>query len=80
MKIEYEIISKGELTDSIRNIFANMLKEQGKVKGDLSKKADRCKFLCMVNPSSTVIGIFQQKGRAKYMILLDFDFRYVGNT
>ncbi len=57
MKIDYEIIRKEELTGSIRNMFAKMLEKQGKVKGDLSKKADRCKFLCIVKINDKISGI-----------------------
>lgn len=42
MKIEYEIIQRTEIDDSIRSTFAEMLRKQGKVKGDLLTKADRC--------------------------------------
>lgn len=58
MNIEYQIILKENITDSHRIIFSRLLKEQGKVKGDLAKKADRCKIICLVliNDNAVAIG------------------------
>lgn len=57
MKIEYEIIDHAEITDSVRQGFAAMLSKQGKVKGDLATKADRCKLLCIARVNGKVIAI-----------------------
>lgn len=57
MKIEYEILAKEQLSDAIRNIFADALKIQGKVQGSLQKKADRCRFLCIARIDGDVVGI-----------------------
>lgn len=57
MNIEYKIVLKKDLTDSHRNTFAELLKEQGKVKYDLNLKADRCKIICLVSVNSKVIAI-----------------------
>ncbi|MCG7862022.1 MAG: GNAT family N-acetyltransferase [Candidatus Thiodiazotropha endolucinida] len=57
MKIEYEIVLKGNLTDDIRNVFAGMLKQQGKVQGELQKKADRCKLLGIARISGKPVSI-----------------------
>lgn len=57
MKIEFEIIAKEELTDSIRGIFAAALKQQRKVKGNLQKKADRCRLLGIAKIDGEVVGI-----------------------
>ena len=65
MKIEYEIIRKEELSDNIRTIFAGALKKQGKVKGDLDKKADRCKVLCIAKINEDIAGIGAIKTKTK---------------
>lgn len=57
MKIEYEIILKEILTDDIRNAFADMLKQQGKVQGDPQKKADRCKLICIARIGGEPVSI-----------------------
>ena len=57
IKIEYEIIKKEELNDNIRGIFAEALKKQGKVKDDLSIKADRCKLICIAKVNEDIAGI-----------------------
>ena len=57
MKIEYEIIDKADISDAVRSDFANALKMQGKVKGNLDRKADRCKFVCIVKIDESVVGV-----------------------
>ena len=57
MKIEFEVISKNQITDAIRETFAEALKRQGKVLGNLQEKADRCKLLCIAKIDSEVAGI-----------------------
>lgn len=44
---EFKIVAKKDLTDSDRKIFAELLQKQGKVKGNLLLKADRCKEICI---------------------------------
>jgi len=68
MKIEYQIILKENLTESHRMIFAQLLKEQGKVKGDLTLKADRCKMICLVFINKNAVAI----GGIKVKTLSDF--------
>lgn len=57
MEIQYKIIKKDELNDSYRKIFAEMLRKQGKVQGDLRTKADRCKYICLVEAADQVVAI-----------------------
>jgi len=57
IKIEYNIIKKEELSDHTRTIFAEALKKQGKVKGNLSIKADRCKIICIAKINEDIAGI-----------------------
>lgn len=56
-KIEYEIIHRAEIDDSVRTTFAEMLGKQGKVKGDLSAKANRCKLVCIARLNGKVVAI-----------------------
>jgi ribosomal protein S18 acetylase RimI-like enzyme len=57
LKIEFNVIDRAEIDDSIREIFATMLRKQGKVKGDLATKADRCKLLCVAKMNGKVVAI-----------------------
>jgi GNAT superfamily N-acetyltransferase len=57
MKLQYEIIHKNEIDDSHRSTFANLLKLQGKVKGNLLDKADRCMFICIVTLNNKPVAI-----------------------
>jgi len=57
MKIEYEIICNADISDAVRSAFASALKMQGKVKGNLEEKADRCKLVCIVKINENVVGI-----------------------
>jgi RimJ/RimL family protein N-acetyltransferase len=41
----------------VRKTVASLLKDQGKVKGVLSTKADRCKLLCIVRKDGHPIGM-----------------------
>lgn len=47
MNLEFQIILKENITDSHRKIVTQLLQKQGKVKGDLSTKADRCRIICL---------------------------------
>ena len=68
MNIEYQIILKEGITDSHRTTFAQLLKEQGKVKEDLNLKADRCKLIGFVILDGRAIGC----GGIKVKTLSDF--------
>jgi GNAT superfamily N-acetyltransferase len=68
MKTEYELTLKENLTDEVRKIFAGMLKQQGKVRGNLLEKADRCKFLCIANINGETAAI----GAVKIKTASDF--------
>lgn len=57
MKIEYEIIQRDQFDDSIRSIFATLLSKQGKVKGNLAAKADRCKVICIARVDGVAVAI-----------------------
>lgn len=57
MKIEYELVERRDIDDGIRAVVASLLKEQGKVMGDASRKADRCKHLCIVRKDGHPIGM-----------------------
>jgi len=57
MKIVYHIINKNDLTEIHRTVFGTLLKEQNKVRGDLSTKAGRCKVICIVNKNDEPIAI-----------------------
>jgi len=57
MKIEYEIIQNEQLDDPIRDVFATLLRKQGKVQGDFSKKADRCKIVGIARFDGTAVAI-----------------------
>lgn len=69
MKIEYHIVTHSEIDDELRATFAEKLRRQGKVKGDLTKKADRCKLLCLVKVDSAVVAV----GGIKKATATDFE-------
>jgi len=57
MKIEYETLQPDQFDVSIRDVFAAMLRKQGKVKGDLATKVDRCKLICIARTDGEVVAI-----------------------
>ncbi|MBS3953523.1 MAG: GNAT family N-acetyltransferase [Methylomicrobium sp.] len=57
MKIYYDIVKKENLKDEHRNVFSEMLQKQGKVKGNMMSKADRCKMICIAKDDSKVVSI-----------------------
>ncbi|MEQ9997137.1 GNAT family N-acetyltransferase [Pectobacterium versatile] len=63
MDTQFIIIENGKITDLHRGIFAGMLKAQGKVKGDLNTKADRCKSICFAyyNGELAAVGALKRK-------------------
>ncbi|MDA3894261.1 MAG: GNAT family N-acetyltransferase [Salinivirgaceae bacterium] len=54
--MEYQIILKERITDSHCKTFAELLREQGKVKGDLNLKVDRCIMIAFVFLDGEAIG------------------------
>jgi GNAT superfamily N-acetyltransferase len=68
MTLQYEIIYKNNLQHVHRTVFAELLKRQGKVEGDLLKKADRCKFICIatINDIPVAIGGVKPKTRRDF--------------
>lgn len=65
MTLQYEIIHKKDINDSHRSTFADLLKLQGKVKGNLLEKAERCKFICIVRLNASPIAIGGIKPKTK---------------
>jgi hypothetical protein len=63
MKVTFHIIEKKDFDEDHRKILARMLEQQGKVKGDLDQKIDRCKLICIVDIENDVaaIGAIKQK-------------------
>lgn len=49
MKIEYQVINHSKINDELRATFAEKLRKQKKVRGDPTKKADRCKLICIAS-------------------------------
>jgi len=68
MKIEYEIIEKNDFEDSHRDVFSDMLSKQGKVKGNLKSKVDRCKLICIakIDGKPVSIGAIKQKTQSDF--------------
>lgn len=69
MKIEYQIIAHSEIDDELRATIAEKLGQQRKVKGDLTKKADRCKLLCIAKIDGAVVAV----GGVKEATATDFE-------
>ncbi len=57
MKLEFEVVDKIDLQDHHRQLFADMLKLQGKVQGNLLTKADRCKSICIASIDGKPVAI-----------------------
>lgn len=57
MTLKYDIIYNNDIKDNHRAVFGDLLKRQGKVKGDLLRKADRCKFICIASLNENPIAI-----------------------
>lgn len=57
MKTQYNIISNEQVENTHREIFRKLLAIQGKVTGDLSGKADRCRYLCIVSVNDNPVSI-----------------------
>jgi GNAT superfamily N-acetyltransferase len=67
--IDFRLLEKTEFTENHRTLLADMLREQGKVQGDLSCKIDRCRFLCVADVDDQPAAI----GAIKEMTKSDFD-------
>lgn len=63
MTLSLELITKDKLTDEHWKNFADLLEKQGKVKGVLIEKADRCKLICItkLNDKPVAIGAIKKK-------------------
>lgn len=57
MELKYDIIKKLDIEDFHRKIFAELLGNQGKVQGNLTTKADRCKLICIASMDSKPVAI-----------------------
>lgn len=57
MKIEYQLLKREEVDGYVRDVFALMLEKQGKVRGKLQEKADRCKLLCVAKIDNRPVAI-----------------------
>ncbi|CAI1694510.1 Acetyltransferase (GNAT) family [Serratia quinivorans] len=70
MGAKFLVIEKENITYSYRYVFAKMLKSQGKVKGELNKKADRCKAICFAyyNGELAAIGALKIKTKSVFSI------------
>jgi len=69
MTLSFELTTKDKLTDEHRIIFADLLEKQGKVKGILIEKADRCKIICITKLNNKPVAI----GAIKKKTLSDFN-------
>ncbi len=65
MRIEFQVLTKNEINESVRETFAEALKRQGKVQGDVNEKAGRCKLLCIARIDDQVVGIGAIKVKTK---------------
>lgn len=65
INLKYKVIKKENLTNHDKNIFAKLLSKQGKVEGNLSKKANRCKVICIAYIDDTPVAIGGIKKKTK---------------
>lgn len=71
MNVQYEVVRAEELTSSIKRVFAEMLKKQGKVMGNLDAKADRCKMIALAKVNGHVVAIGAIKPKTRSVFSLD---------
>lgn len=69
MKLEYELLKREALDGTHRAIVAELLRKQGKVRGELAEKADRCNLLCIARIDSQAVAM----GAIKPATAADFD-------
>lgn len=74
MKIEYQVTNHSEINDELRATFAEKLGKQKKVRGDLTKKADRCRLICIAKVDGVVVAI----GGIKEKTQTDFEDEKAG--
>lgn len=67
MDLNFQLVEEPDIK-GYGSIIAALLKEQGKVGGDLSKKHARCKLLCLVSIDDRPVGM----GAIKEPTLSDF--------
>lgn len=67
-ELKFQLVFRDELEDSHRQIVAKLLEEQDKVNPPHGKKADRCRFICIVTKNEIPIGM----GAIKNKTELDF--------
>lgn len=68
MNIQYNIIANKDIQNSNRETFNKLLEIQGKVQGNLSEKADRCKIICIasINDEPIAIGGIKPKTNSDF--------------
>jgi GNAT superfamily N-acetyltransferase len=69
VKTEYEPLARDALDDTHRTLVAELLRKQGKVRGNLATKADRCQLLCISRVDDQAVAI----GAIKPATSADFD-------
>lgn len=69
MTVDYAIFEKADVDDALRALVASLLGKQGKVLGNLSEKADRCRLICIARVDEHAIGM----GAIKEATQRDFD-------
>ncbi|WP_299574479.1 hypothetical protein [uncultured Shewanella sp.] len=69
MEFEFVVVDKKDLNISHRSLFAEMLKMQGKVQGDLSLKADLCKSICIATYDGVAVAIGAIKKKQSQTLL-----------
>jgi hypothetical protein len=76
VKTEYELLARDTLDDTHRALVAELLRKQGKVRGNLATKADRCQLLCISRVDDQAVAI----GAIKPATSADFDADKSGLT
>ena len=68
MRIAFQVLARNEINDSVRETFAEALKRQGKIQGNVNEKADRCKLLYIARIDDQVVGIgaIKEKTRSDF--------------
>lgn len=61
----YETIKREDFDQILRNNFGEMLRKQGKVRGDFDAMADRCNLICLAKINNDVVGIGAIKQKTK---------------
>ncbi len=53
----YQVIQKQEFDETHRTLLAEMLEKQGKVQGNLLKKIEKCKTICIASRNDKPVAI-----------------------